>query len=141
MPDWFVPLLQVLLIDIVLAGDNAIVVGMAAAGLPPAQRRTAVEAAGHRAYRARQLSAHYFEGLRGDPDTWTDLPVAVRGELASTFMPQLLKPVRELTCDDGDTVKSLWQLHDGALVESRRARRRRAQASGDQAPAAEAVRV
>jgi len=42
MPDWFVPLLQVLMIDIVLAGDNAIVVGMAAAGLPPAQRRTAI---------------------------------------------------------------------------------------------------
>jgi YjbE family integral membrane protein len=42
MPDWVIPLLQVLAIDIVLAGDNAIVVGMAAAGLPPAQRRTAI---------------------------------------------------------------------------------------------------
>lgn len=42
MPEWFVPLLQVLMIDIVLAGDNAIVVGMAAAGLPPEQRRTAI---------------------------------------------------------------------------------------------------
>ena len=42
MPDWFVPLMQVLMIDIVLAGDNAIVVGMAAAGLPPEQRRKAV---------------------------------------------------------------------------------------------------
>ena len=42
MPDWLVPLFQVLLIDIVLAGDNAIVVGMAAAGLPPEQRRTAI---------------------------------------------------------------------------------------------------
>ncbi|MFL1461519.1 TerC family protein [Roseococcus sp. DSY-14] len=42
MPDWLVPLFQVLLIDIVLAGDNAIVVGMAAAGLPPQQRRTAI---------------------------------------------------------------------------------------------------
>jgi YjbE family integral membrane protein len=42
MPEWLVPLFQVLLIDIVLAGDNAIVVGMAAAGLPPAQRRTAI---------------------------------------------------------------------------------------------------
>ncbi|MBB3898436.1 YjbE family integral membrane protein [Roseococcus suduntuyensis] len=31
-----------LAIDIVLAGDNAIVVGMAAAGLPAAQRRTAI---------------------------------------------------------------------------------------------------
>lgn len=42
MPDWFIPLMQVLMIDIVLAGDNAIVVGMAAAGLPPEQRRKAV---------------------------------------------------------------------------------------------------
>jgi YjbE family integral membrane protein len=38
-------LLSVLIIDIVLAGDNAIVVGMAAAGLP-AQRRRRVIAAG-----------------------------------------------------------------------------------------------
>lgn len=42
MPEWVVPLLQVLAIDIVLAGDNAIVVGMAAAGLPADQRRTAI---------------------------------------------------------------------------------------------------
>ena len=44
MPDWFIPLVQVLMIDIVLAGDNAIVVGMAAAGLPPEQRRKAIAA-------------------------------------------------------------------------------------------------
>ncbi|HZU89852.1 MAG TPA: TerC family protein, partial [Stellaceae bacterium] len=30
---------SVVIIDVVLAGDNAIVVGMAAAGLPPARRR------------------------------------------------------------------------------------------------------
>jgi YjbE family integral membrane protein len=42
LPDWLVPFLQVLLIDVVLAGDNAIVVGMAAAGLPPDQRRKAI---------------------------------------------------------------------------------------------------
>ena len=42
MPEWFVPLMQVLMIDIVLAGDNAIVVGMAAAGLPPEQRKKAI---------------------------------------------------------------------------------------------------
>lgn len=33
---------QVVLIDIVLAGDNAIVVGALAAGLPPAQRRNVI---------------------------------------------------------------------------------------------------
>ncbi len=42
LPDWAGPLVAVLLIDIVLAGDNAIVVGMAAAGLPPEQRRKAI---------------------------------------------------------------------------------------------------
>ncbi|MCK8783524.1 TerC family protein [Roseomonas sp. NAR14] len=40
--DWFIALGQVLLIDLVLAGDNAIVVGMAASGLPPEQRRKAI---------------------------------------------------------------------------------------------------
>ncbi len=36
------PLLQVLLIDIVLAGDNAIVIGMAAARMPPHARRKVI---------------------------------------------------------------------------------------------------
>ncbi|HEX6866415.1 MAG TPA: YjbE family putative metal transport protein [Caulobacteraceae bacterium] len=35
-------LLQVLMIDLVLAGDNAVAVGLAAAGLPPVQRRKAI---------------------------------------------------------------------------------------------------
>jgi YjbE family integral membrane protein len=35
-------LLSVVIIDVVLAGDNAIVVGMAAAGLPPEQRRRVI---------------------------------------------------------------------------------------------------
>ena len=33
---------QVMLIDIALAGDNAVVVGLAVAGLPPSQRRLAI---------------------------------------------------------------------------------------------------
>ena len=88
------------------------------ADLTPAQRREYVEGAGHRAFRARQLSAHYFEGLRDDPAEWTDLPSGVRESLAAQFMPRLLTPVRELRCDDDTTVKSLWRLNDGALVES-----------------------
>ena len=39
------------------------------ADLTPAERRGSVEAEGQRAYRARQLSSHYFEGLRTDPGT------------------------------------------------------------------------
>ncbi|GGC29319.1 hypothetical protein GCM10011504_04410 [Siccirubricoccus deserti] len=42
LPIWLQPLAMVLFIDVVLAGDNAVVVGMAAAGLPPDQRRKAI---------------------------------------------------------------------------------------------------
>jgi YjbE family integral membrane protein len=42
LPEWLQPLALVLFIDVVLAGDNAIVVGMAAAGLPADQRKKAI---------------------------------------------------------------------------------------------------
>lgn len=41
-PTAFAAFLQVLMIDIVLAGDNAIVVGALAAGLPPEQRKKVI---------------------------------------------------------------------------------------------------
>ena len=41
-PAAFTAFLQVLMIDLVLAGDNAIVVGALAAGLPPEQRRKVI---------------------------------------------------------------------------------------------------
>ena len=41
-PDALTALLEILVIDIVLAGDNAIVVGALAAGLPPAERRKVI---------------------------------------------------------------------------------------------------
>jgi YjbE family integral membrane protein len=40
--DAFMALFQVIMIDLVLAGDNAIVIGLAAAGLPPQQRLKAI---------------------------------------------------------------------------------------------------
>jgi YjbE family integral membrane protein len=41
-PEALTALFQVILIDLVLAGDNAIVIGLAAAGLPPEQRAKAI---------------------------------------------------------------------------------------------------
>lgn len=41
-PTMLTALVQVILIDLVLAGDNAIVIGLAAAGLPPEQRARAI---------------------------------------------------------------------------------------------------
>ena len=41
-PSFFSSLLQVIFIDLVLAGDNAVVIGLAAAGLAPDLRRKAI---------------------------------------------------------------------------------------------------
>src|SRR5919198_3985542 len=48
----------------------------------------------------------------------TDLPAAVRDRLAGELLPTLLTPVRELSCDDGMTRKTLWKAFDGTFVES-----------------------
>jgi 23S rRNA (adenine2503-C2)-methyltransferase len=88
------------------------------ADLDPAARRAAVADLGEREFRAGQMSAHYFGRLVRDPAAMTDLPAASRDRLAEAMLPPLLTPVRELTCDDGATRKTLWRLHDGSLVES-----------------------
>jgi 23S rRNA (adenine2503-C2)-methyltransferase len=88
------------------------------ADLSPAERKAAVEELGHKGFRAAQLSTHYFERLVERPEEMTDLPKAVREELVAELLPSLLTPVRTRTADDGATLKSVWRLHDGALVES-----------------------
>ncbi|ROR73899.1 23S rRNA (adenine(2503)-C(2))-methyltransferase RlmN [Bogoriella caseilytica] len=69
-------------------------------------------------FRAKQLSVHYFSRYTTDPAQMTDLPAGERDQLAAEFLPPLLTEVRRLTTDDGATVKFLWRLFDGALVES-----------------------
>ncbi|CAG7573686.1 23S rRNA (adenine2503-C2)-methyltransferase [Barrientosiimonas humi] len=88
------------------------------ADLDPAERKAAVEALGHKGFRAKQLSTHYFERLVDDPDQMTDLPKDARTELVEGLLPQLLTPVRELQADAGATIKQVFRLFDGALVES-----------------------
>lgn len=88
------------------------------ADLDMAGRRALVAELGEPAFRAQQVSKHYFGRLVRDPDKMTDLPARSRARLAERLLPTLLTPMRELACDDGATRKTLWRLHDGALVES-----------------------
>jgi 23S rRNA (adenine2503-C2)-methyltransferase len=81
-------------------------------------RVAAITGRGLPAFRAQQLSTHYFTHYSDDPATMTDLPAASRAELVAELMPPLLTEVRRLRTDNGDTIKFLWKLHDGALVES-----------------------
>lgn len=82
------------------------------------ERQTRVQELGFPAFRAKQLSTHYFEHYTADPDEMTDLPKDKREELATEFFPPLLTEVKRLATDNGDTIKFLWRLFDGALVES-----------------------
>ena len=83
-----------------------------------AERREAVVAAGLPKFRADQVSNHWYARLVDDPQQWTDIPAALRAPLAQSLCPPLLNNVRDITCDGGLTVKSVWRLHDGAMVES-----------------------
>ncbi|MFM6973720.1 MAG: 23S rRNA (adenine(2503)-C(2))-methyltransferase RlmN [Agromyces sp.] len=88
------------------------------ADLTEAERSARAKELGLPAFRAKQIATHYFSHYSVDPATMTDLPAEGRGELVEAFLPQLLTEVRRLQTDNGDTIKFLWRLHDGALVES-----------------------
>jgi 23S rRNA (adenine2503-C2)-methyltransferase len=95
-------------------------------GLPPthladldgAGRRTAVSELALPGFRADQLSRQYFGRYENDATAMTDLPAPVREIVAARLMPRLTTEVRTLETDSGTTRKTLWRLHDGALVES-----------------------
>lgn len=88
------------------------------ADLDAAQRTAAVAQLGLPKFRATQLATHYYGHLLADPQQMTDLPAAVRNEVAQALFPPLLSVVREVECDGGDTRKTLWRGHDGATFES-----------------------
>jgi 23S rRNA (adenine2503-C2)-methyltransferase len=87
------------------------------ADLTREEARAAVTELGQPAFRADQLSRHFFAGVT-DPAQMTDVPAAAREDLAAALLPGLLTPVRHQSADGGRTRKTLWRLHDGALVES-----------------------
>jgi 23S rRNA (adenine2503-C2)-methyltransferase len=88
------------------------------ADLEPARRRSSVAELGLPAFRADQLSRHYFGRLEADPAAMTDLPASARARLGEALLPALVTPVTELSCDGGATRKTLWAGHDGVRAET-----------------------
>ncbi|MGC4151937.1 MAG: 23S rRNA (adenine(2503)-C(2))-methyltransferase RlmN [Propionicimonas sp.] len=95
-------------------------------GKPPAHwldlsdeaRAGAVAELGLAAFRRGQVDRHLFDHLSADPAEWTDIARADANRLAAAWLPSLLTRVRDLSADAGTTVKTLWRLFDGSLVES-----------------------
>lgn len=90
-------------------------------GLPPLALREALDAhfrrRGQPDYRTRQVEEWVFAGGTPDPDAITNLPVRERAALAECF--RLDEPVAEVVSQSPDgTVKHLWRLADGEVVES-----------------------
>ncbi|HIE62152.1 MAG TPA: 23S rRNA (adenine(2503)-C(2))-methyltransferase RlmN, partial [Microbacterium sp.] len=88
------------------------------ADLTPEQRVEKAKELGLPGFRAGQLERHYLTRWTSDPAEMTDLPASGREELVAGLLPPLLTEVRRLDTDKGDTIKFLWKLRDGALVES-----------------------
>ena len=83
-----------------------------------AGRKEALAEAGLPAFRADQLSRHYFTRFTREAAEMTDLPAAVREQLAAELLPELITETRVMRADGGRTLKHLWELHDGVRVES-----------------------
>ena len=80
------------------------------------REQLAVLLAGEPAYRVQQV----WDGLYRRvvwPEAMTELPATLRAELGAR-LPAALRPSVERSADGGDTVKWLWELHDGALIET-----------------------
>jgi 23S rRNA (adenine2503-C2)-methyltransferase len=77
-----------------------------------------VSSLGLPAFRAKQLANQYYGRLIADPQQMTDLPAAVRGQVAEALFPTLLTAAREIGCDAGETRKTLWRAVDGTTFES-----------------------
>ncbi len=73
---------------------------------------------GEAAYRARQIWEGLYRHFYQSPDEFTALPQSLRARLAETFNFAPLTPAAQLTSRDGQTVKTLFRLHDGRAIEA-----------------------
>lgn len=86
--------------------------------LDPGARKKAIQDLGLQGFRADQVSRHLLEQFDKEQKDWTDIPKSDLDVINEALLPPLLTPIRSIECDQGETVKSLWRLMDGSLVES-----------------------
>jgi 23S rRNA (adenine2503-C2)-methyltransferase len=86
------------------------------ADLDEAGRAAAVAELGLPAFRGKQLANQYYGRLIADPHQMTDLPAAVRDQVADALFPPLLDVVKSIECDAGETRKTLWRAADGTTT-------------------------
>ncbi len=83
-----------------------------------AQLSELVASLGQPAYRARQIWNWLYVNPVSRIEQMTNLPQALRHELAERAALGALKPISEMHSSDGQTIKVLFELADGQLVET-----------------------
>jgi 23S rRNA (adenine2503-C2)-methyltransferase len=73
---------------------------------------------GYPAYRARQVWGWAYRQLARDYAEMTNIPATLRDALTTEASMTTLDPVRTLTADDGETIKTLYRTGDGQLLET-----------------------
>jgi len=77
-----------------------------------------LEELGEPAYRADQIWQGLYQRHWNTPDEFTNLPKSLREQLGQVVQFEPIKPVKYLDSSDGQTRKTLFQLHDKRLIEA-----------------------
>ncbi|WP_288273074.1 23S rRNA (adenine(2503)-C(2))-methyltransferase RlmN [uncultured Bifidobacterium sp.] len=88
------------------------------ADMDAGERIERAKALGMPKFRVKQLANHYYAHFDADASTFTDVPASLRGDVQQAFFPTLITEVTRQVADDGQTVKTLWNLFDDAKIES-----------------------
>ncbi len=73
---------------------------------------------GEAKFRARQIWEWIYQRYAGDFESMTDLPKTLRSRLAEVATVASLTLATEVVSADRDTIKCLFQLHDGQTIEA-----------------------
>jgi 23S rRNA (adenine2503-C2)-methyltransferase len=70
------------------------------------------------AYRAKQIWQGLYQHYYNAPEEFTSLPKSLREKLADNLKFTVLTPETQLASTDKQTVKTLFHLHDGKVIEA-----------------------
>lgn len=69
-------------------------------------------------YRAKQVWQGLYRSYWNSPDQFSNLPSVLRKRLAEDYQFDVITPASIITSEDGETVKTLFRLHDERAIES-----------------------
>lgn len=73
---------------------------------------------GEPTYRAQQIWQGLYQHFWDSPDQFTSLPRDLRGKLADNLQWNVLTPDKQLASSDKQTIKTLFKLGDGKVIEA-----------------------